>query len=164
MRIFAGVLSVMVVVLAAINLGSRIPPDTVAMAIGVALGALCSIPVSLALGALAGRRLQTAPVLDDGPDGYTYPQQFSRQSYGGQSYAGQMYNAQSYQSLPYASQPPYPLVGNGPSPVRDYPPVVIIDPAAFAGRMQPAPLAARMDQTALAGPRQFRIVGEDATA
>ncbi len=134
MRIFASLLAVTAVVVLAINLGNRVPPDSIAMAAGVLLGALASIPVSLALGALLGRRQPSpVPVVQDPIRQYMSQQQ------------------------------PYTARGDVFSPVRDYPPVVIINPAGFQNGGRSSYQAARLESLPLlSGQREFRIIGEEA--
>lgn len=134
MRVFAALLSVIAVVALALNIGSRIPPDTVAMAAGVVLGALTAIPISLFLGVVLARRPQPAPsVMEEAPR--TFNPQLAYQ------------RVESYSSLG-----------------RDYPPLVIINPSAFQAASQPAYPAARLDSIPLlSGQREFRVIGEEAT-
>jgi hypothetical protein len=140
MRIFAGLLAVIGVVVLAINIGNRIPPDTVAMGVGVVLGALTALPMSLILGAVFARREQTAGQV-----------------------AGQTPRSFTPQPAYPAYQPVY-QPAEGLSSVRNYPPLVIINPSAFQNASQPTYPAARLDNVALlGGQREFRIVGEEAT-
>jgi len=133
MRIFTALFLFIVVVALAINLGGRIPSETVAMGVGVVIGAFSAIPVSLLIGAVFSRS-DLAPIAPA-----------------------------EEPALPVASHPPYPRV-DGYSRVNDYPPVVIINPSAFQGNVQPAYAPARLQTGPLAsGPRQFRVVGEEAT-
>ena len=133
MKVFSAFLTLICVVVLAIAIGRRIPPDTAAMAVGVVLGALAAIPVSLFMGLLVSRREPSAPALDEEP------------------------------MRPFAQQPAYqPL--DGYAPRRDYPPLVIINPAAFQSSGRASYPAARVDNMPmLGGPRQFRVIGEEAT-
>ena len=134
MKVFVCLLSIIAVVVLAINLGSRIPPDTVAMGMGVVLGALTSIPVSLLLGTVLARRDQVPAQAND----KTPPS--------------------------FVAQPSYAPV-QGYSSVRNYPPVVIINPSAYQHSAQRGYPAARMDSIPLlSGQREFRVIGEEATA
>lgn len=101
MRIFVALLSLIGAVLAALNLGSRIPPETLAMIVGVVIGALAAVPFSLVLGILLGRR-QPAPAYAPPPD----------------------------EPLYRSAHPPYPR-SDSYSALRDIPPVVIVNPASF---------------------------------
>ena len=56
MKIFAGILTMILTVTIAITIGNRVPPETVAMAAGVVLGAAAAIPLSIMLGLVAPRR------------------------------------------------------------------------------------------------------------
>lgn len=134
MRVFAALLSVIAVVVLAINIGSRIPPDTVAMGIGVVLGALTTIPISLFMGVVMARREQATPrVVDEAPRTFT-------------------------------PQPAYQRVESFLPSARDYPPLVIINPSAFQTATQPAYPSARLDTVPLlSGQREFRVIGEEAT-
>ena len=136
MRVFAALLAMIAVVALALNIGSRIPPDTVAMAAGVVLGAMTAIPISLFLGVVLARRQQPAPAaLEDAPRTFA-PQAAYQPAY---------QRAESYGSLG-----------------RDYPPLVIINPAAFQSAAQNAYPAARLDSAPLlSGRREFRVIGEE---
>jgi hypothetical protein len=133
MRIFTALFLFVVVVALAINVGGRIPSDTVAMGVGVVIGAFAAVPVSLLMGVVFARRdPATAVPMEE-------------------------------LALPMATHPPYPRV-DGYSRVSNYPPVVIINPSAFQANNQPAYPAARLQAGPMAsGPRQFRVVGEEAT-
>jgi hypothetical protein len=133
MRVFVAVLLLVIVVALAINVAGRIPSDTVAMGIGVVIGAFAAVPVSLVMGLVFTRRSATpvAPVEEP--------------------------------ALPVATHPPYPRV-DAYTRVSDYPPVVIINPSAFQQHGQSAYAPARLEAGPLAsGPRQFTVVGEEAT-
>jgi hypothetical protein len=133
MKLFTVVLATIVVVALAYNLGTRIPADTVALAIGVVVGALGSIPFSLLIGAVLGKREQSAVLQTE---------EVTRMA---------------------AHQPPYPRTDSYGS-VRDYSPLVIINPASFQNARQPAYAATGMQSVLLPGaPREFRVVGEEAT-
>jgi hypothetical protein len=145
MKIFLVMLLFIVSVVSAIAVGNRVPPQTVAMAIGVVLGALASIPLSLVAGAMIGRSRSAGAGHE-----YATRQVFSTPAY-----------AQSYAAQAYATQPPYPRY-EGHSPVRDFPPVVIVNPAAYQS-MRPEYQPAHVQQAAISGPREFRVIGEEAT-
>lgn len=133
MKIYLGLLTFIATVVAGINIGSRVPPDTIAMTIGVALGALTTIPISLILGAVIARRAQ--PLADDA--GYTV--------------------------APVVNQPPYPRFDAYPSSLRNVPPVVIVNPMAWQAGSQAAYQPAQLQAPPMVeGPRRFHIVGKEA--
>lgn len=134
MRIFAGILTMILTMTLAITIGNRISPELVAMAAGVALGATAALPLSLVVGVAAQRR-QPAVTASAGRPPMADPPL--------RSYS----LAESYASG------------------RDYPPLVIINPSAFTPASRPAVRAAALlDSTPmLSGPRQFRVVGDEAT-
>lgn len=114
MKAFVAVLSVIAAAGTGIHLASRIPADVVAMSIGVALGALATIPVSVVLGALIGRR--TASEAD----------------------------AHDEQARPYAMQPPYPRLDRYPQVLDAPPVVIINPAAFQSARQPAYPAAAQM--------------------
>jgi hypothetical protein len=137
MRVFAFVLASIAVVTIAINVGNRIPPDAVAMGIGVILGALTSIPVSLAMGVIVGRRPQALP-----------------------QPIAQPIHQEPRQYVTLAAQQRLDAAASW----REYPSLVIINPAAFQQSGHAAYPAARAESIPLlTGQREFRVIGEEAS-
>jgi len=133
MKTYFALLLFIVAVLAGLHIGSRVSPDTIAMTIGVALGALTTIPISLLLGLLVGRR--SAAVAESGEH---LPQ-------------------------PVVTRPPYPRLDDYATSLRNVPPVVIINPAAWQASSQAAYQPAQLQNVPmLEGARHFQIVGEEA--
>jgi hypothetical protein len=134
MKVFSALLAVIAVVTVALNIGSRVPADTVAMGMGVVLGALTSIPISLLMGVIIARRDRPAPApIEDAPH-------------------------------MYAPQPAYQRAESYSPAGRDYPPLVIINPTPFQSATQPAYPQARLDNIPLlSGQREFRVIGEEAS-
>lgn len=133
MKLLTVLLVVITVVALAYNVGMRVPAETVALGLGVVLGALTSVPLSLVVGSILGRREQPLE--------------------------------QEELELPpmMASRPPYPR-SDVYQQARDYPPLVIINPGTFQNARQPGYAAAAMQSLLLpTGPREFRVVGEEAT-
>jgi hypothetical protein len=62
-------------------------------------------------------------------------------------------------AMPEADHPPYPRV-DGYSPVMDYPPVVIVNPAAFQNRRRDLPPGESTGLPVLEAQRQFHLIGE----
>jgi hypothetical protein len=60
---------------------------------------------------------------------------------------------------PVAGHPPYPRV-DGYSPVRDYPPVIIVNPADFRSRHQSLTPGELSGFPVLEAQRQFHVIGE----
>ena len=108
MKVFSALLAVIAVVTVALNIGSRVPADTVAMGMGVVLGALTSVPISLFMGVIIARRDRPAPI-EEAPRMYAPQPAYQRaESY---SPAGRDYpplviiNPSAFQQ---SAQPAYP--------------------------------------------------------
>jgi hypothetical protein len=133
MKLFALALAALGVFGGSYALGRRIPADAVALALGMLLGALASVPISLVIQALFARRPEPAQATEPSP-------------------------AQP------AVAPPYPRLDEYSPQRADYPPLVIINPTSFEqGRQRAYAAAAAQSLMIPSAPRQFRIVGEEAT-
>jgi hypothetical protein len=133
-KVFLALLSIIGVVVLAISIGNRIPPDTVAMAIGVVLGALSTIPVSLLIGALMARsRAVPAPAAVE-------------------------------PVYPVAAQPPYPRSDAYNALADYPPVVILNSGQFQAPRQPAyAPAQMSQQSPQIGSPRNFRIVGEEGT-
>jgi hypothetical protein len=133
MRTFSALLAIIGVAALALSAGSRIPPDTVAMAAGVVLGALSCIPVSLFMSVLRDRSGPVAP-----PANEERPRSF-------------------------VPQPAYSHAASFQRSGHEYPPLVIINPSSYHAGVQEAYRARVESFPLLSGPREFRVVGEEAS-
>ena len=132
MRVFAGILTTILTVTLAITIGNRVPPDTVAMAAGVVLGAAAAAPPRLALGLVAQRRSATPLPVAPPP------------------------LAAEPVVRPYAMADSYASARDYP------PLVIINPSAYQASRTQAHAAAYLDNTPMLHAPRQFRIVGDEA--
>jgi hypothetical protein len=131
MKTFVCLLSIMGAAVLGMSIGNRIPANAVALAFGVALGALTAIPISLLLSVLV-RRPATVEATPPQPASQPYaaPTMYEPAA----AYAG----ARSYP----------PLVIINPSSFQPQP-----QRAYAAARYEATPL--------LGMPREFRIIGEE---
>ena len=133
MKIFSAILSGVAVSALATSAGMIIPADTLALAGGVLIGAMAAIPVSVLLSAVLPDS-PPAPLPGDGTSG----------------------------RATVSPRPPYPRLDDY-APVRDYPPVVIINPSTGQSSRRPTwSVPAPPDFPILEAQRQFHVIGEAA--
>lgn len=135
MRIFSAMLSGVAVAALATSAGMVLPADTLALGAGVLCGALAALPVTAFIGAALPAAVPAPLPGDHQPE-----------------------------PAPVSGPPPFPRL-DAYSPVRDYPPVVIINPATMQAQRRPALApAASAEFAVLDAQRQFRVIGEAANA
>lgn len=142
MRIFLCCLAVIVAVTFGVSVAQRIPADTVAMGVGVLLGVLATVPISLLLVNWTARRaVAPSPLASAQTGGYApYQRPDGYVSYAAQAYARSQGYGSSFQ----------------------FPPVVVINPNQSPAQTAGYGPAFSPPYPLVAGPRNFEIIGEEA--